>query len=590
MTKRISIIGSSQSASTVPGWNDYELQEFERSFLTEGVIQGIGGGFAVSERGAGANMTVDVASGRAIIEITNTNLAHGETYKVYFDSDEIENVAITVADNTYERIDRVVLRIDVATDPDGTSANIAIIEVVEGTPSGTPAPPDTPANAISLATVSVPASDTSIEDAQITDTRQYVAFRYDVMRDVAKVLDLASTANGKGASTIGVEDAGGKFTGDDVEEVLSEIQGNIDVIDANQSHNYGDGSDGSYTLNGTQDTVAGLFTKIDSTNYRLDKDAQFDDLTISNGVSLNTNGYVLRVNGELDLQGGDNIISNGGDGGNGGNGGNATSGSAGSGGSAGTAGTVAHTGGSLPDSEDGKAGGAGGNGANSTGKGNPGASGSSGDSSDPTIGSNGANGGSGGRGGQGTNPSSNESYEGGSYGTGGTSSINNNDLFLNVLRLLRGTDDAQKDLQSPAGSGSGGGGSGGNSEDSSQDRGGGGGGGGGSGAPGGRIVIYARTIKGSGNIKAKGGNGGHGGSGGSKFGYAGDGGGGGGGGGGNGGEIDLFYATGSSWTGTATAPAGSAGSGGGAGGGSVFCEGGDSGGAGTAGNVRLYDI
>ena len=186
MTKRVSIIGSSVGASVVPGWNDYELMQFERAFMEEGIIEGVGTAFQVTERGAGPNMTVDVAPGRALIEITNTNVTHGKTYKVHFDSDEVENVIVTAADTTFERIDRIILRVDVATDPDGSAANIAIIENVAGTPSASPVAPPEPANAITLATISVPASDTQITDSQITDLRPYIEMKEGVMRKLAR--------------------------------------------------------------------------------------------------------------------------------------------------------------------------------------------------------------------------------------------------------------------------------------------------------------------------------------------------------------------------------------------------------------------
>jgi len=230
LTKRICIIGSNSSAVTLPGWNDYEVQQFERSFLSKGVVQGIGSAFAVSQRGAGANMSIDVAAGRALIEITNTNVAHGKTYLVYFDSDATENAVVDVADPTNPRKDRVILRVDVSQNPDGSAANIAIIDVLPGTPAGSPSAPATPANAISLAIIDIPASDTAIGNAQITDDRSYVQVDADVLKDLARVADLASTTSGKGASQIGVEDTAGHFTGDTVEEVLDELQDNIDLI------------------------------------------------------------------------------------------------------------------------------------------------------------------------------------------------------------------------------------------------------------------------------------------------------------------------------------------------------------------------
>jgi hypothetical protein len=94
--------------------------------------------------------------GRALIEITNTNLAHGKTYKVYFDSDATENRAVATADTTNPRKDRVILRVSVATNPDGSSGNVGTVEVLTGTPAGSPSAPAEPSNAITLAIIDVP--------------------------------------------------------------------------------------------------------------------------------------------------------------------------------------------------------------------------------------------------------------------------------------------------------------------------------------------------------------------------------------------------------------------------------------------------
>jgi hypothetical protein len=248
MTKRISMIGSSSAAVTVPGWNDYEHKMFERRFLEKGVIQGIGSAFAVTERGAGANMTVDVAAGAAIIEITNSNLAHGKTYKVYFDSDATENIAVPTADGTNERIDIIVLRVDVSVDPDGNAGNVAIIELVEGTPAGSPSAPATPSNAIKLAEISVPASDTTITDSQITDSRTYVTVSADVLADLARSSETAAirsdsvtwlgTLSGTNTLTAGATPAptayaaGQRFAGIIANDNTSAVTVNIDSLGA----------------------------------------------------------------------------------------------------------------------------------------------------------------------------------------------------------------------------------------------------------------------------------------------------------------------------------------------------------------------
>ena len=51
----------------------------------------------------------------------------------------------------------------------------------------------------------------------------------------ARVADLASTSNGKGASTIGIEDAAAQFTATTVEAALLEIDGRIDTVKAETS-------------------------------------------------------------------------------------------------------------------------------------------------------------------------------------------------------------------------------------------------------------------------------------------------------------------------------------------------------------------
>ena len=187
MTKRTGIIGTTNSTvGQFPTWRDDELQAFERDFLMPGVIQGIGTNFAVTQRGAGANMSVDVAAGRALVNITNTNLTPSKTYNVYFDSDAVENVAITAADLSNPRIDIICLKVDVSQNPDSGSGNIATIIAVAGTPSGSPAVPATPANCLKLAHVAVAASAASIVNANVTDSRTYVTINPSTLQDIMR--------------------------------------------------------------------------------------------------------------------------------------------------------------------------------------------------------------------------------------------------------------------------------------------------------------------------------------------------------------------------------------------------------------------
>lgn len=138
-----------------------------RDILTEGVV-GVND-LKVSQRGAGANLSVDVAAGVAWVAGDDA-AATQPLYRCY--NDGTVNLAIATADATNPRIDRVVAEVR-----DSAFAGVSQdwrLRVVTGTPAGSPSAPALPPNAITLATVSVPAADTTISDSQITDGRSYV--------------------------------------------------------------------------------------------------------------------------------------------------------------------------------------------------------------------------------------------------------------------------------------------------------------------------------------------------------------------------------------------------------------------------------
>lgn len=125
-------------------------------------------GLVVSERGAGANMSVDVAAGVAHI-LGDENTAAQPMYRARVSS--TQNLAIDAADVTNPRIDRVVLEID-DTDFDSSGSKQGRLYVDTGTPAASPSPNAEPNNAITLALVNVAASDTAIQDAEVDDMRQ----------------------------------------------------------------------------------------------------------------------------------------------------------------------------------------------------------------------------------------------------------------------------------------------------------------------------------------------------------------------------------------------------------------------------------
>lgn len=114
---------------------------------------GVLSGFAVTQRGAGANMSVDVALGKARI----VDVVEAETGTT--------NVVVVAAHATLERKDLITY--------DATANTPAVIKGTDhaGTEADPTYPPDMPAGDILLAIVMVGAATTTIVDGDITDCR-----------------------------------------------------------------------------------------------------------------------------------------------------------------------------------------------------------------------------------------------------------------------------------------------------------------------------------------------------------------------------------------------------------------------------------
>lgn len=129
---------------------------------------------AVSQRGAGANMSVDVAVGDAHFATVSGNSSY------WGFNDAVANVTIDAASVVNPRIDVVVIYIDSANGSGNNSPNSMKFYVAKGTPSATPVAmsdsaiqtaigPTKPF--LKLARVSVGTSVTQITNAVITDLR-----------------------------------------------------------------------------------------------------------------------------------------------------------------------------------------------------------------------------------------------------------------------------------------------------------------------------------------------------------------------------------------------------------------------------------
>lgn len=147
-----------------------------------GVTKGFAGqvlsGLAVSQRGAGANMSVDVAIGDAIIQRSDGTYGHPAW------NDAVYNQVIAAADGSNPRRDIIVMYIDYGQTPSTGVANntngVVKITSVSGTAAGSPVDPS---NAtiqsavgsgnpfVKLARVRVAAGATSISNSVIDDLR-----------------------------------------------------------------------------------------------------------------------------------------------------------------------------------------------------------------------------------------------------------------------------------------------------------------------------------------------------------------------------------------------------------------------------------
>lgn len=132
------------------------------NLFTEGVLSG----FLVSQRAAGANMTVDVSIGYAVVY--GDDQANQGAY--LFQDDAVDSVTISAAPGSNKRIDLVYARIN---DPNagGPSGLNFTLGVVNGTASASPTVPALPTSAIPLAQILVTAGNVSVINSMITDAR-----------------------------------------------------------------------------------------------------------------------------------------------------------------------------------------------------------------------------------------------------------------------------------------------------------------------------------------------------------------------------------------------------------------------------------
>lgn len=147
--------------------NAYTAKQ-DRSVLAllagEGVVTQ--GALAVSVRSEGANMSVDVAAGKAIV-VGDDQSGQGS---YLCNSTSKVNLPVGAAPGSNSRIDLVILRVRDG-DVTGGAANDFVLEVVPGAVAVAPVPAALPASAIALGHVLVAAGTLSVTASMLTDVR-----------------------------------------------------------------------------------------------------------------------------------------------------------------------------------------------------------------------------------------------------------------------------------------------------------------------------------------------------------------------------------------------------------------------------------
>lgn len=141
-----------------------ELGLPHRDLVSEGVVAA--GDLAVTQRAAGANLSVDIAAGAAWI-LGDTNAMFQPNYRVT--NDAVVNLGITPSGTNPRKVLIVAQIIDEGFAGTGRTWQL---QAIHGTPAVSPVEPALPASAIPLALIDVTTSDTDITNAQITDRRQ----------------------------------------------------------------------------------------------------------------------------------------------------------------------------------------------------------------------------------------------------------------------------------------------------------------------------------------------------------------------------------------------------------------------------------
>lgn len=168
MTLKTPLLMQAGGGDTAISYSALDLRTlFGGLFAGEGVVRPVADGSSplkATQRAAGANFSVDVSAGRAVV--AGDDVSNQGPYMV--ESTAIENLVIPSPPVSGTRTHRVVAQVRDKLHNGAYTTYDWVLQVLEDTGSGTPA---VPASAIGLARVAVTAGQSSVTTANITDDR-----------------------------------------------------------------------------------------------------------------------------------------------------------------------------------------------------------------------------------------------------------------------------------------------------------------------------------------------------------------------------------------------------------------------------------
>lgn len=170
-----------QGTGATPGYDAIDFRRLANAGLQEGVMEATS--YEVTQRGAGANLSVDIAANatpaaNGVAAYVQGDAVTGQSLYPVPAHTAVINEAITAAHATLPRVDRVILEMQDQTH-DGSGAYAARTRVVTGTATagatldnltGAAA---VPSSALLLADVLIAATDTAIGNTEIRDRRKW---------------------------------------------------------------------------------------------------------------------------------------------------------------------------------------------------------------------------------------------------------------------------------------------------------------------------------------------------------------------------------------------------------------------------------